>query len=211
MQGVIFDFNGTLFDDHAKHKEAWSQVSMELRGVPVSLEELKSLSGLCNEQIIRKFCPDMAEDDVLAASQRKEAIYRDLCISHPESFHLIEGAPAYFDKLKAAGIPFTIASASIRENIDFFVDSFHLDKWMDPASIVYDDGSYPGKKEMFEEAARRLGLPLSSITIFEDSTTGIAAAFEAGCLDVHIIDTAGAAKKIRDSRIHGISSNFTRL
>lgn len=42
----------------------------------------------------------------------------------------------FFDKLKEKKIPFTIASASIKENIDFFVKEFGLAKWIHPEDSV---------------------------------------------------------------------------
>ncbi|MFR3429530.1 MAG: hypothetical protein ACLTTH_05245 [Holdemanella porci] len=35
---------------------------------------------------------------------------------------MVKGAEEYFDYLKESNIPFTIASASIKPNIDFFVE-----------------------------------------------------------------------------------------
>ena len=71
--------------------------------------------------------------------------------------------------LKELGIPFTIASASIKENIDFFVESFNLDKWIDPEMIIYDDGSYSNKLIMFKDAAQKLKHNVKDILVFEDS------------------------------------------
>ena len=50
-----------------------------------------------------------------------------------------------FNYLKEHNIPFTIASASIKENIDFFVKTFNLNRWFDLNKIVYDDGSHNNK------------------------------------------------------------------
>ena len=52
----------------------------------------------------------------------KEEYYREFCKQDKASFHLVDGAVAFFDKLKELGIPFTIASASIKENIDFLLN-----------------------------------------------------------------------------------------
>ena len=32
-QGIIFDFNGTLFFDNDKHVKAWNEISKILRGI----------------------------------------------------------------------------------------------------------------------------------------------------------------------------------
>lgn len=67
----------------------------------------------------------------------------------------------------------TICTASIKENVDFFVSSFHLDRWFDVNNIIYDDGTHHNKISMFEAGAKRIGVPLSNCMIVEDSLSGI--------------------------------------
>lgn len=54
--GIIFDFNGTLFFDTEKQEQAWNTVSFSLRGHPFDPEEMdehvhgrngKSISSTC--------------------------------------------------------------------------------------------------------------------------------------------------------------------
>lgn len=62
MQGVIFDFNGTLFLDNDKHVKAWSRISQELRGKPITEHELHTyMNGKPNVQIVR-YLNDGKED-----------------------------------------------------------------------------------------------------------------------------------------------------
>lgn len=125
-KGVIFDFNGTLFFDSDKHVQAWGRLSRELRGIDISPEELQAhFYGVPNNRAIEYLLQEeCAEDTLTKYSERKEAYYREYCVSDTENFHLVAGAPSFFDRLTEAGIPFAIASASIRANIDFFVSSF---------------------------------------------------------------------------------------
>ncbi|MCI5773864.1 MAG: HAD family hydrolase, partial [Erysipelotrichaceae bacterium] len=83
------------------------------------------------------------------------------------------GVEEFLNYLVEKKLPFTIASASIKENIDFFVSSFKLDKWLDPNLIVYDDGNYATKVEMFNEAAKRLDVDIKECLVVEDSISGI--------------------------------------
>lgn len=195
MKAVIFDFNGTLFLDNDKHVKAWSAISRALRGKPISEEELHArCNGLCNTQILEYLAghpldPSLSEQ----LSEKKEALYRQFCKEDSARFHLVEGSEALFDKLKSRGIPFTIASASIKNNIVFFVNSFHLDTWIRPESIVYDDGEHPDKKSMFLDAAANLGVPVEECTILEDSISGIRCALAVGCKDVRILDQVAGA------------------
>lgn len=201
MKGVIFDFNGTLFLDAPKHVEAWSRISMELRNAPITKEELNTkFSGMTNVEIINALCPaPLDAEKIDEISREKEAIYRQICLEQPESFHLVKGAEKLFDDLTEAGIPFTIASASIKDNIDFFVESFHLDKWIDPENIVYDDGINKDKEEMFVKAAKILNVPVEDVTVIEDSVTGVNAALNVGVKDIRILDSVGNGVHFEDN------------
>ena len=182
-KGVIFDFNGTLFFDNEKHVLAWNEISRILRKRDISEEELHTkFNGTPNEQNIRYMMEGTAsEEQVEEYSQLKEALYRKYCAEDQETFHLVAGVYEYFQLLKDRGIPFTIASASIKPNIDFFRESFGLDEWMNPDNIVYDDGTYENKIAKFLYAAERIGISIEETLIIEDSFSGIRSAYAAGC------------------------------
>lgn len=188
-QGVIFDFNGTLFFDDDKHVMAWGEISRLLRGRDVTDEELHTkLNGTPNIVNIQYMMDGKAtEEEQTRYSQLKEEYYRRFCREDKEHFHLVEGVERFLDLLEEKGIPFTIASASIKENMDFFIESFGLDRWFDPSRIVYDDGTYENKIAMFEKAADLIGVDMSHIRIYEDSLSGITSAYKAGCRDIAVI------------------------
>ncbi len=109
-------------------------------------------------------------------SEKKEALYREACRNNPASLHLVAGAEELLQGLQKRGIPFALASASIKANVDFYFDSFPIGHWLKQQDVVYDDGSYADKGEMHLEAARRLGVPFSECLVIEDSVTAIALA-----------------------------------
>lgn len=179
-KGIIFDFNGTLFFDTPFHNLAWQEMTQELIGRDLD-EELKvKMHGKNNQEIIRCIDPKLDKCESEFYSKRKEALYRQICLAHPADLHLVKGASELFDYLQRNNIPFTIASASIKDNIEFFIKTFSLDKWFAVDKIVYDDGSYPNKISMFQKASELIGVPLESCVIFEDSKTGIGYAKEIG-------------------------------
>ena len=191
-KAVIFDFNGTLFFDNDKHVKAWNEISKLIRGRDISLEEFHTqFNGVPNHKIIQYLCQSHCnEEDIRRYSYLKESYYRKFCKEDISTFHLVDGVKEYFEMLKDKDIPFTIASASIKENIDFFVESFHLDHWIHPDTIVYDDGLYENKIMMFKEAARRLNVTVEECLIYEDSSSGIKNAYEAGCRNIVVVDSA---------------------
>lgn len=179
LNGVIFDFNGTLFFDSHYHFEVFKQLKKEITGQELTLQEMeKEYSGRPNIEIFKKMSNNtFSFKQCEYYSKRKEAMYRELVRKNDS--HLCHGAIELFDYLKKRNIPFTIASASIKENIDFFVEYFHLNQWFNINQIVYDDGSYTDKTMMFLEAKKRLHVQ-DHILIFEDSLSGIQCATKVG-------------------------------
>lgn len=200
IKGVIFDFNGTLFFDNDKHVLAWNAISQILRGHGISEEELyERFNGTPNAKIIQYMMNNCATDaDIRKYSLQKEEYYRQFCQADQEHFHLVEGVTEYFNDLKEKKIPFTIASASIKENIDFFIKSFQLDLWICPEHIVYDDGTYHNKVQMFQDAAQYLNVQEEDILVFEDSLSGIHNAYEAGIQNIIVICPNEKAKQYQN-------------
>lgn len=182
--GIIFDFNGTLFWDSELHMEAWREFSKRLRGTQFSDEEmLKYMFGRTNEDIIayaigKRPSPELVKKFAV----EKEQVYRDMCKRHPEIFKLAPFAEEFLDYLKANNIPRTIATMSEKENVDFYIKEFHLEKWFDVEKIVYSDGIIPGKPapDIYLIAAKRLGLDPKNCIVVEDAISGINAAKNAG-------------------------------
>ena len=142
----------------------------------------------------------------------KEEYYRKFCKEDTENFHLVKGSEEYFDLLTEKKVPFTIASASIKENIDFFVESFNLDKWIAPSDIVYDDGTYENKIAMFKKAADVIKTDIKDCLIIEDSLSGIQNAYNSGCNMIIVIDSAN--KKDEYEKLPGVIKvidDFTQI
>lgn len=175
IKSVIFDFNGTLFFDSPKHEQAWNIMAEKLRGYPMSKEELTTnMHGRKNKEVLEMILGrKLNADDANRLSQEKEAIYRQMCIEDPAHFQLVEGAVSLFEQLKEKGIPMTIASASIKENMDFFIAHFHLANYFDTNVFVYDDGSYRNKTDMFLQSAKNLDVTAKECVIIEDSVSGV--------------------------------------
>ena len=197
-KAVIFDFNGTLFFDNDKHIMAWGAISKLLRGKTITDDELhQHINGLCNEKIIEWMKPELTKEENKKYSLLKEEYYRNFCKTDTLSFHLVDGAEQFFDILVQENIPFTIASASIWENIKFFIESFQLNRWIHTEDFVYDDGSYEDKEMMFIDAAKKLKTRMEDILIIEDSITGIEKAYKAGCRNIWVMDSSHRADELK--------------
>lgn len=209
FKGIIFDFNGTLFYDTPFHNIAWQRMVKEITGNDLDDDLQVKMHGKNNRDILHCIDENLSNDDIISYSKRKEEIYRGICLENPDKLHLIDGATELFNYLIEYNIPFTIASASIKDNIDFFVKTFNLDKWFDLDKIVYDDGNYSNKISMFSKAAELINVDINNCIIFEDSKSGIAFAKESGAGMV-----VGIGDKFDDLISYGADfciNNFTKF
>lgn len=184
MFAVLLDFNGTMFFDSSLHQEAWSRIYRELYPQGTEAPDSSLFCGPRNDEILKNMAPWLDAEQRELYSERKEELYRLACLANPEITHLVNGTHAFLQLLREKGIPFGLASASIKANIDFFFDTFGLGQWFRREDVVYDDGTYPNKGAMHLEAARRLGVSLADCLVIEDSLSSIRQAREngAGCI-----------------------------
>lgn len=183
-KGIIFDFNGTLYWDSAKHKQAWRQYSLKLRPEPFTDEEMvKYMFGRTNEQIIKYAIGRQPSAELVEKiGQEKEEMYRQMCLDDMDNFHLAKGAVEFLDYLKEKNIPRTIATMSDWKNVEFYIKYFNLEKWFDIDKIVYSDGKIAGKPapDIYEIAAKNLNLAPKDCIVVEDALSGIESARCAG-------------------------------
>lgn len=211
MKAVIIDFNGTLFMDTEFHTKAWRSIYKELHPNEDDGPDGSFYCGPRNDVLIERIAPWLSMQERQEVSRHKEAIYRQMCRENPEQVQLVTGTAEFLDKLKECKIPFILASASIEENIDFYFETFALERWFNKETTVYDDGSYADKGEMHKEAARRLGVELSACVVIEDSISAITHAKEVGAGWVVGIGNGSAKKKIMELGVDVYIHDFTEI
>ncbi len=180
MKSIIFDFNGTLFFDSHMHYEAWRIFSKKLRGYEFTDQEMREkMFGRTNADIIEYAIGEKPNAEMVEKlAKEKEGWYRQMCLENPETFILAPGAEPFLDYLKANNIPMTIATMSEWDNVEFYIKEFKLSRWFDIDKIVYSNGKIPGKPapDIYEIAAKNIGLKPQDCIVVEDAISGINAA-----------------------------------
>ena len=206
--GIIFDFNGTLYWDTEYHDKAWIEFTRKYVGKKLTKEELdNTIHGLLNKSILQNlFQRSLNSDEVEKYSGLKEQLYQQFCIEDEKNLKLSPGATELFDFLKTKKIPFTIASSANESNIKFYFKTFHLNRWFDFNKIVYDDGHIEGKPspQPFFLAAQKLGLTPAECIVVEDSDLGIQAARNAGTGYIYCISTMKKPSDMADEVIKSL-------
>lgn len=203
MKAVLFDFNGTLYNDTRLHIAAWSRFCRERFNLNFTEDEVRRhFIGPDNTMIFRDVLglTDLDEAALDALSEAKESIYRSIARSDPDNLRLIDGVPEMMDALCAKGVRIAMATASPYSNVRFYLDDLGMAKWFSLDRIVYVDSGLPGKPDpaFYLEAARRLNVPVSECVIVEDSMTGIQAAGNAKPERIIAIDTTVPEEVLRN-------------
>jgi len=184
MKAVIFDFNGTMIFDTKMNDAAWRTFIEKYTGRVITDEEMSEyVHGQPNTNTIRHYINrDLTDQEAALYSEEKEVLYRALCLTEKELFTLVDGLEPLLDRLKKRGIPFTIATAANRNNVEFYFEQFTLSRWFSFEKIVYDDGTLPGKPEpdVYLRACRILEREPKECIVVEDSLAGLLAAERAG-------------------------------
>ena len=182
MKALAFDFNGTMYMDTDKHRQAWNLFFQKYIGRPLAEEEFLHYScGPAVENIMRHFFPQVTDAArITALAGEKEEIYRRLCREDVEGLRLIEGLPEALDRLQARGVPMVIATGAGRENMD---------------------GTLACKPDpdVYLRACARLGVAPENCVVVEDSYAGFASANAAkvgAIIAITATNPAGALEKL---------------
>jgi HAD superfamily hydrolase (TIGR01509 family) len=203
FSGIIFDFNGVLWWDSPLVDRAWQRTARRLRGLEFSAEELAQIvHGRSNGGTLEYLVGHpLGGEETRRRIDEHETYYRNLCLQQGENFRLSPGAVELLEYLREREIPRTIATASEKTNVDFFVRELHLERWFDPQKIVFDDFIRPGKPapDCYLEAAAVLKLEPSCCVVVEDSHSGIRAARAAGIGRVIGLTSSQSADALREA------------
>jgi beta-phosphoglucomutase len=190
IKGVVFDFNGTLFWDTNIHNKAWD-IFLEKNNIRLSNKEKnKKIHGKNNRDILNiLFSNQLSKEEINRLSTAKEKIYQKLCLQ--TDMQLAPGAKEFLNFLKNMNIPFTIATASGLNNVDFYFRNLELNSFFDRSKVIFNDGSIKSKPnpQIFQKAINIMGLMGCETLIFEDSISGIIAAENVKAAKIIIVNS----------------------
>lgn len=208
IKGVLFDFNGVLLLDTKWHMEAWNDLSQVIRNRPMTDEEAhEQVHGRTPGDTLKYLLgKDPTEEEKKELLDRKETLYQEVCLRHGSEFSLSPGATELFELLEANNISKTIATSSPLVNVKFYYEHLGLEKWFPFESIVYADGTFPGKPapDVFLKAAEKISVPIQECMVIEDAGSGVTAAKAAGVRKITLLlteDNKGTDQKVEVSKV----------
>ncbi len=174
--GVIFDVDGVLADSFAAHRKSW-QLLAESMGRKVTDDEFARTFGRTSRDIIAILFREEEPETIRRLDDHKESIYRDLVRGHlPE----MPGATALVRTLHAAGFRLAIGSSGPPENVNLVCAELQLDACLSAKVTGQDVSRGKPDPQVFQLAAKRLGLSPTRCVVVEDAPSGVEAARRAG-------------------------------
>ncbi|SBV94063.1 HAD family phosphatase [uncultured Dysgonomonas sp.] len=190
FSGVIFDFNGTLFWDTKLHNKAWD-IFLTKHDLYLSDEDkFSKMHGKNNRDLfISIFGGQLSDQQIIDYTMEKEMLYQELCLS--TDMQLAPGVTGFLDFLKDENVPFTIATASGKENLDFYFEHLPLSKWFEYDKVVYNNGKIKGKPDpqIYQTALSVINKKPGEVIIFEDAVAGLQSARNAQAGKIIVVDS----------------------
>lgn len=177
FSGVVFDFNGTLFWDTGLHNRAWDIFLTRYDLFLSDEDKFRWMHGKNNSDLLQSlFHNTLTETQVSDYIMEKESLYQELCLE--TDMQLAPGVTDFLNFLKGNNIPFTIATALGKENLDFYFEHLPLTEWFEYDKVVYNNGKIKGKPDpqIYELAMEIIGKKPEEIIVFEDAIAGLQAA-----------------------------------
>jgi beta-phosphoglucomutase len=190
MKGFLFDLDGTLIDSMPLHARAWQRWRAERGLPPREAGHFAATAGRSNAEILADLYPERSEDERLEMAHAKEALYRELAVRELEA---IAGAENFLVASAAAGLALAVCTAAPRENIAVAFQRFEWASNVGAVTSPADGLRGKPHPDIFEEAARRLGLEPADCLVFEDAPLGVEAARRAGMKAVVLTTTLPAS------------------
>ena len=184
----LFDFDGVLVD--SMHVWAGTYVRMlEEHGIPVPDGLIRRITPLGNNgaaKCLIEIGLNMAEDDIVAKAMERY----DYEYSHniPLKPHVAEA----IKKLIAAGNSVHVLTGSSHRYVDPCLKRHGVFDLFENVWSVDDFPYTKAQPEIYEEAAKRLHVPLSECVFLDDNFVAIQTAAKAGMQTVAVYDDSSA-------------------
>jgi len=174
---LIFDLDGVIVDSNPVHIEVW-RACLKRYGIDPGDDLPELMYGRHNDEIVRSlFGGGLTPEQVFAHGAAKEVLYRQT-IGSQLAERLVPGAAAFLQRHRAVSMG--LASNAEPANVEFILKQSGLREYF---SVVMNGHQVQRPKpdpEIYVRTAESLAIAPRNCIVFEDSSTGVDAARDAG-------------------------------
>ncbi len=189
LQGLIFDFDGTLVDSMPLHWLAWNEVCTR-HGIHFPEERFYQLGGVPSRKILAMLSAEQRfEIDPVQVSREKEEVY----LAQMHRVTLIEPV-VQIARAHHGRVPLAIATGGQRHIIPQVLDRLGIAHLFDALCTSEDVTNHKPAPDVFLLAAQRIGADPRRCRGYEDTDIGMEAIRAAGMEAVDVRELLAGKK-----------------
>jgi len=189
IHGAIFDMDGTLIDSLFYWKEYWRDFAEKYgfgKEFSVSPQFDARVRTMIYSEVIKEIYKEYKPNTSLADFTQYSLRYLD--VFYETRTYVKDGVIEFLDSLKQCGIPMCVASATGQKHVLAVLKHLGLIDYFDFVVSCVDLGVDKSMPDVYELAAKRLGLAPDQTCVFEDSYVALETAKRLGCHTVGVFD-----------------------
>lgn len=186
IKALLFDLDGVIVSTEKNHFEAWRETASKL-GIPFSEHDNEALKGVNRvdslKQILKLGNKTVSAEEFESLLVFKNDMYLD-SITTLSKDDLLPGVHALLLQAKSMGIKIGLGSSS--KNAPMILTRLGITDLFD---VIIDGNGVTHPKpdpEVFLNGAKALGLAPSDCLVFEDASSGVAAAKAGGFISIGV-------------------------
>lgn len=205
FEAILFDMDGVIIDTKEQVEAFWHE-KMELYNVTIDDDYLETkLHGRPARSIIDDLFPHLSVNE--RAELDKECTAYD---SSSEAYPVMPGVEDLLFTLKNSDVPFGLVTSALPPKVNVMKESLSIDNPF--LTIVTADLITKGKPdpECYLLGAEKLGIDINKTLVFEDSVSGVTAAYRAGATVIGV-NNPGIAPLLVDAGAAEVITNFSNV
>lgn len=205
IKGAIFDMDGLMFDTEYLSTFSWEKAGKEM-GVEIPktvVDRLRGKNLTAVYTLMREiYGADFDCEDCFKRKLEKDREYMDA-----HGVPVKKGLLELLEYLKKSGLRAAVATSTnkaLAENILKMAEVYSYFEKVVCGDTVKRSKPYP---DIFQKAAKELGLPIEDCLVLEDSPAGLEAGKAAGGYVIHIPDVTFVPEEVKE----GITAEMDNL
>ena len=186
IKGILFDMDGVILDTEKLYTRFWQEAANAL-GYPMTKEQAMGLRSLNREFGAAKM-QSYFDVPVNYEEVRNKRIELMNSFIEKEGVELKAGIKELLSYLKEKGIKTAIATSSPIERTEKYLEAVGLTGAFDKLISGYMVKKGKPEPDIYELAAREIGITPRECLAIEDSPSGLLSASRAGCYPVMVPD-----------------------
>jgi HAD superfamily hydrolase (TIGR01549 family) len=181
----LFDLDGTLVDSVYQHVLAWRE-ALQACGVELSVWRIHRRVGMSGGLMANAILRETGHQVTSEEAGKLLRLHAEAYARQAGRIRPLPGARELLDRLTKAGVPWTVATSARLDSARPTLEALGIG----PDVPVVTRDEVPHAKpdpDLFLEAARRLGVPISSAFVVGDSVWDLLAARRARALGVGLL------------------------